>query len=287
MAPQRISPSVVVETEHYGSNNSAIIGTDGVILVDAPHLLSDAHAWRTYVESFGPIRFLVHSDHHPDHTIGNFLIPGEIVAHAETRRRLATEPPSMEYLRDLLGRLDPEGDHWLDGYAVRLPTVVFEDAMTLHLENVRLELKYQRGHTRNSILSFLPEEGVLFTGDIVCEAGLPSFQDSRLVDWFDALDVVDSYDFEIVVPGHGQVTDRAGVARYRDLGRQVVADVAERLGKGQEKDQIVAQVRFEDNIHVPMGTNAGYPDDLIESFQERSVARIVEDLQETPGLVHR
>lgn len=278
---------MVVETEHYGSNQSAIVGSEGVALVDAPHLPSDALTWRYFVEGLGDVQFLINTDHHPDHTIGNRFLPGAVVAHAETRRRLETEAPTMQYLRDLIGRLDPDGAHLLDAYTVRLPTILVEESLSLHLGDVHLELRFQRGHTRNNVLAFLPEDGILFSGDIVCEAGLPSFQDSRLADWFDALDVVETYDFDRVVPGHGEVTDRVGVQRYRDMGRAVVAEVGQRLDKGQGRDQILAEVRFEDNIHVPTPRSAGYPDDLIEGFQVQSISRLIEDLQAAPELIHR
>lgn len=287
MARQWISSHVVVETEHYGSNQSAIVGSEGVALVDAPHIPSDALTWRHYVERLGAVRFLINTDHHPDHTIGNRYLPGEVVAHAETRRRLENEAPSMQYLEDLIGRLDPDGVHLLEGYTVRLPTILVDQSMSLHLGDVHLDLRYQRGHTRNSILIHLPEDGVLFSGDIVCEAGLPSFQDSRLQDWFDALDVVETYDFQLLVPGHGEVLDRAGVQRYRDMGRAVVADIVCHLDAGHEREQILAEVRFEDNIHVATPKTAGYPDDLIEGFQVNSVARLLDDLQEQPELRHR
>lgn len=287
MAPQRISPRVVVETANYGSNNSVVIGRDGLILVDSPHRLSDAVRWRDVVAEYGEARFIVNTDHHPDHTIGNRVMPGEIVAHAETRRRLLTEAPTMEYLVRLFEQLDPEGLPLLEGYEVRVPNVVFESSMTLHLDDATLELTYQPGHTRNSILAWLPEDRVLFSGDIVCEAGLPSFQDSRVADWFDALDVVDAYDYEFVVPGHGEVTDRAGVERYRNLGRAVVAQVAERIAKGEAEEQVTAEVRFDDNIHVPTDTCEGYPDDLIEGFQVKSISRVFHDLLEAPSLAHR
>lgn len=287
MAPQRISPRVIVETGNYGSNNSIINGGDGVVLVDSPHRLSDAQAWAEYVASIGPVRFIVNTDHHPDHTIGNFMLPGEVVGHVDTRRRLLTEAPTMEYLTSLFEMLDPEGLPLLEGYSVRVPNVVFDSRLTLHLADATVELTYQPGHTRNSIIAYLPEDRIVFSGDIVCEAGLPSFQDSRITDWFDALDVVEAYDFEYVVPGHGEVTDRAGVERYRNLGRAVVAEVASRMDQGHELEQVVDEVRFEDNIHVATDSCAGYPDDLIEMFQRKSIARVYTDLQETPSLVHR
>jgi cyclase len=159
--------------------------------------------------------------------------------------------------------------------------------MKLSLGDVMLQLRALRGHTANNVLTYFPEDGIIFTGDVVCEAGLPSFQDSHVYDWFDALDIVESYDFEHLVPGHGIVTNKLGVQRYREMGREVIAAVADRLELGQEDQQIIKEVRFDDNIHVETATSAGYPDDLIESFQVRSISRIIEDLREQPDLRNR
>jgi cyclase len=172
-------------------------------------------------------------------------------------------------------------------YQVRVPNIVFDSNMDIHLGDASLALTYQPGHTRNSVITYFAEDKVIFSGDIVCEAGLPSFQDSKIVDWFDALDAVDCYDYAYVVPGHGQVTDRAGVQRYRELGRQVVAQVAERMDRGHELKQVAEEIRFEDNIHVATDSCAGYSEDMIETFQLRSISRIYQDLQETPDLVSR
>jgi cyclase len=287
MAHQWISPRVVVETEHYGSNQSAVVGRDGVVLIDAPHLPTDALAWGYFAKSLGNVKYLVNSDHHPDHTIGNRFLPGEIIANAETRNRLETEPPTMEYLRDLLARLDPEGKDLLLDYSVRLPTILVENSLSLSLGDLTLEFRALKGHTRNNLLTYFADDRIIFTGDVVCEAGLPSFQDSHLNDWFDALDTVEGFDFDQLVPGHGTVTNRDGVQRFREMGRGVIALVGERMDKGQEPEQIRKEVRFADNIHVATDTSAGYPDDLIESFQVRSVSGIIEDLQNFPELRHR
>jgi len=288
MSPQKISPRVTVETEHFGSNNSIIDCDGSVVLVDSPHCLSDARRWRTFAESIGDIAFIVNSDHHPDHTIGNYVMPGWVIGHAVTRERLLTEPPSREYLVDLMQRLDSESVPVFESeYQVRVPDICVDEHLELNINDVLIDLRFQRGHTRNNLLTYLPEDGVLFTGDIVCEAGLPSFQDSRIRDWFDALDVVEQYDFEFLVPGHGLVTDRTGVQRYRELGRAVIAEVSELLDRGADSSEVIARVRFEDNIHVATDSCIGYSEEVIESFQTRSIARIVEDLLAEPELSNR
>jgi cyclase len=289
MSPQRITPKVIVETEYFGSNNSIVVGSEGLLLIDSPHCLSDAKKWRKYAEQFGQIRFVVNSDHHPDHTIGNYVMPGDVVGHTDTRERLlSSEAPSREYLVDLMKRIDPKSVSIFENeYQVRAPNIVFDSKMDIHLGDASVELTHRPGHTRNSVITYFAEDKVIFSGDIVCEAGLPSFQDSKIVDWFDALDAVDCYDYVYVVPGHGAVTDRAGVQRYRELGRQVVTQVAERMNRGHELQQVAEEIRFEDNIHVATDSCAGYSDDMINIFQLRSISRIYQDLQETPDLVSR
>jgi cyclase len=287
MTLQRVSEHVHVETAHLGSNNSIVVGSDGLALVDTPHRPTDAIAWRTTADGFGRTRFVVNTDHHPDHTIGNFWMGGEVVSHRGTRERLLHDAPSQQYLADLFARIDPDAVAMLDRYRVRVPEVVFSDRLDLHLGDVHLELVFQPGHTANSLIAYLPADGVVFTGDIVCEAGLPSFQDSRLGNWFDAIDRVAGYDFEVLVPGHGEVADRAALDRYRDWGREVVGQVAEAIGRGDDRERACARIRFVDNIHVDTDHYVGYPDDLIEMFQVRSIARIYDDLLERPELASR
>lgn len=284
MSLKQVSEHVHVETAHLGSNNSIIAGSEGIALVDTPHRPTDAQAWRRIVDSFGNTRFVVNTDHHPDHTIGNFWMGGEVVSHRGTRDRLLRDAPTEAYLKDLFDVIDPAAVSLLPRYSVRVPEVVFQERLDLHLGDVHLELRFQPGHTANSLLAYLPEDGVIFTGDIVCESSLPSFQDCRLWDWFDAIDAVESYDFEVLVPGHGEVTDRSAVARYRQWGRDVTGEVAAAIAAGHSVDQACDEIRFEDLIHVGTDDYSGYPDALIEMFQRNSIARIYNDLSERPGL---
>lgn len=276
-----------VEVANLGSNNSIITGSDGLALVDTPHRPSDAIAWRHVADGFGRTRFVVNTDHHPDHTIGNFWQGGEVVAHRGTRERLLHDAPSDQYLHDLMARIDPEALPLMAEYSVRVPEVVFSERLELHLGDVHLELTFQPGHTANSLIAYLPQDRVVFTGDIVCEAGLPSFQDSRLWNWFDAIDAVAAYDFEVLVPGHGEVADRTVLEQYRAQGREVVAEVAAAIAAGHESAQACDEIRFPDNIHVDTEDYVGYPDELCEVFQRRSIARIYEDLLERPDLSTR
>jgi cyclase len=288
VALRRLTPRVQVETERLGSNNGIVEGGDGTVaLVDAPHRPTDAIAWARTVAGVGTVRFLVNTDHHPDHTIGNRWLPGTVVAHRLTRSRLVEAPPTREYLRDLLAVIDPEAVPLVDDYAVRLAEVTFDDTMTLHVGDLRLELQHVPGHTANTIFVHVPEEGVLFTGDNVCNLGLPAFLDATVEQFFDAIDRAASIDFEHLVPGHGDPGGPELLDRHRALGRELVGRVADARERGETREECMERIRFEDLIHAATGDSPAYPDDLIEHFQRSSIERIVDDLDANPSLRDR
>jgi cyclase len=275
---EQITSNVYVETDNLGSNDSIIVTDQGTVLVDAPHKPTDAARWRDTVSSFGEVSYLIHTDHHIDHTLGNFLLPGTIVSQNVTRRRMAEEYPSSAYVEDLLSVIDPEGLDLMPNFSLRLPTITFDDRMQLHLGDVTLELIHLPGHTANSLVVYLPEQRVLFSGDNVCEAGLPSFQDSRVRSLFETLEYISSLDFEILVPGHGEVGTKSTVATFRDQAQGLVWQVQEAVQAGVPREEAADRIRFEDRIHTSTPSYVGYPDDLIEEFQRRSVLSIYEQL---------
>lgn len=285
---RQIAPSVHVETERLGSNNGIITGGDRrVVLVDTPHRPTDAQQWASVVAGFGTVDYIIHTDHHPDHTIGNAFLPGTVVAHAITRARLRDEPQDRSYLEYLYGFIDPAALDDARSFSPRLPTVTFTDRMTLHHGDLEIDLIHAPGHTRNTIAVHIPAEGVVFTGDNVCPQGLPSFQDSTVERWFTVLDELEALDFTILVGGHGEVGGRELIPRYREMGREVVQEVAEGMRQGRTREELVATVRFPDRVHVTTDEYVGYPEDICETFQERSIARIHDDLLADPSLAGR
>jgi cyclase len=285
---KQVSPNVHVEFDHLGSNNGIIVGGDDrLILVDTPHKPTDAMAWADRIRPFGHVDYIVHTDHHPDHTIGNAFLDGVVVAHELTRYRLEHEPQDRSYLEGLFAVIDPPALHDERSFRPRLPSITFNDRLHLQHGDLRLELHHAPGHTLNTILVYLPDERVLFTGDNLCPQGLPSFQDSSVARWFDVLDQIERLEFEILIGGHGEAGGRELIQRYRDMGRAVMAEVAAAMARGLDRQSIIDSIRFEDRVHVSTADYVGYPADICELFQERSMARIYDDLAADPTLVSR
>jgi cyclase len=273
-----IDKNIIIETEHLGSNNAIVCTRDGVVLIDAPHRPSDAIKWRRVAESNGPIRYLINTDHHIDHTMCNIFLPGEIVSHEGTREKLFNSPPTRQYIDDLLNVIDPAGKMYLDEYSQRLPTITFSKSMELRVGGLEFQLTHYRGHTLNSALVYLPQQKIAFTGDLVCEAGLPAFIDADTFEWIETIRKIEAMDIRYIMPGHGKVCTIKEARVFREQMEDLVGEVEKCLDGGLSRDDAMAKVYYEDRIHIATGESPAYPDHLMELFMTKSIGVIYDHI---------
>lgn len=147
-----------------------------------------------------PVTTVVNTHHHGDHTNGNYLATGAtIVGHRKTRGvMVATGINTYEN--------SFTGNDW-GHLELRPPEVLFDDRLTVHAGDVRLELIHpgHAAHTTNDVLVWLPERRVLFVGDLIFNGGSPFALMGSPAGWRKALELVRSLEPETIVPGHGPV----------------------------------------------------------------------------------
>lgn len=286
---ERVTERVYVETGFHGSNTGFIdCGSGELVLVDAPQLPTDAIRWASEISRFGEPRYLINTDHHPDHTVGNRWLGGVVVAHRGTRTRLVDDAPSLDYLRKLFAVLDQDAPALLEGYVPRVPEITFDDRMQLWVGDHEVQLFHAPAHTANTVMIYLPADRVLFAGDNICEASLPAFVDSTVAGFFDALDMAAALPFEHLVPGHGAVAGREILERYRELGRELFGRIAAAQAAGISRQESGASIRYEDRIHRDVAPGlANYPAELVDAFQQASVEKIYDELERDPSLLGR
>lgn len=280
MALQEITHGVFVETEHLGSNNSIVSTREGLVLIDAPHRPTDAMRWRRTAAAMGDVAFLINTDHHIDHTMGNYFLPGTIVSHEITRDRLLNHAPSRQYVEDLVAVIDPEGAPLIRDYQVRVPTVTFVDRMALDVGGLTFELTHRPGHTPNSVYIELKQLGIVFSGDLFCELSLPAFVEAHVFAWVEAARFFETIDAEWIVPGHGAVSKPADVTPFRQKMEELIGEVARGIEKGDPREVLCQRIGFEDRIHISTGGSPAYPDHLIELFRRKSIEAIHDQILE-------
>jgi cyclase len=128
------------------------------------------------------------------------------------------------------------------------PNLVFDRELILWLGNRRVELRAQgRANSPNDVTVYLPEDRVLFTGDIVVQDPLPYVGMSWPVPWADVLRRVEGIPIVALVPGHGPVMkDHAYTRKVRELLEAATTRVDSMVRTGLTLDQIQAAISLDD-----------------------------------------
>jgi cyclase len=209
------------------SNAGLVVGDGQSLLVDT---LFDLRLTAEMLEGFAPfvdvspISTLVNTHANGDHCYGNQLVGGaEIVASAAAAEEMAEVPPAMlAALNQAPGELGELfrsffGAFAFEGIDLTLPTRTFRGRLELEVGGKPVELlEVGPAHTRGDVLVHSPADRVVFTGDILFIGGTPVVWAGPIGNWIAACDLLLGLDVEAVVPGHGPVTDKSGVAQVRD-----------------------------------------------------------------------
>jgi cyclase len=240
--------------EGSGGNITAAVGDDGVILVDGQFApLHDKIKAAVAAVSKEPIRFLVNTHFHGDHTGGNegFARDGAIVtAHENVAKRL-----SAGTTNGLTGVKTPPAPQG----AIPARTYTYE--ITLSIQGREADLKHPaNAHTDGDTYVYFADANVLSTGDIVTlGTRYPNidFANGGTIDGMIAgADVFLKLanDETKIVPGHGPLTNKAGVATYRDMLMTARDRVAKLIAEGKSLDEAVAIKPFAD-IGIKIGAS--------------------------------
>jgi cyclase len=213
------------------NNTGFLVGPQGVISIDSCSTQRRTHAYKDAIAAVtaAPVRTVVNTHHHGDHTFGNCMFPGAaIVAHERARAEaIAFGPPG-----DLLFWDGPDwGDLVLDP-----PFVTFTDEIAVHVGDLRAQVRHvgTAAHTTNDSIIWIPERSVLFCGDLIFNGGTPFLLMGSVAGAIDVLEhIVRPLGAKIIVPGHGPVFDDQGpVDATLDYLRFVLAVAARSLDAG-------------------------------------------------------
>lgn len=207
-----------------GSNAAIIVNENDVVVIDSHISPAAAAALARELPTITakPIRYVINTHFHFDHAHGNQVYPPEVqvIGHEYTYEMLSNGGSigrSYEGYKDWIAS-QPGGAEGQQGLVPTPPNVTLADRMTLFRDGREIQLLFfGRAHTGGDIVIYLPEDKILFTGDLLLE-GVPYMGDGYLVDWSETLEKLNELDFDVVVPGHGRpFTDRARISHLQKL----------------------------------------------------------------------
>lgn len=222
---EEVAPGVFAYLQlhgQWGLNNAGfILADDNITLIDTCFTERRSRDLAAAVKRTGgdrPVRTLVNTHHHGDHTHGNYVF-GQIaiVGHENCREEVIATGLGTKALW-------PDTD-WGE-IIVAPPNITFRDRLTLYAGDLEVQLIYVGpAHTSNDIVAWLPGPRVLFAGDVVFNGGTPFVVMGSLAGSLTALDTLRALDPAVIVPGHGPV---CGPEVFDDIERYLrfVADTA-------------------------------------------------------------
>lgn len=213
-------------------NIGAIECEDGLLIIDtrahhaqARELIEDLKAISSH-----PVRWVINTHHHWDHTFGNGEFENvDIWGHERCIPALA------DYGQATLARLKkmaPGQKASFDEVLILPPNHTVGDEATVTFGGRRIEMRHLgRGHTNNDLVVVVPETDVVFAGDLVENDAPPSFGDAYPLEWPDTVAALAELVTGQVVPGHGRAADRefvvsqqADLSSVAELARERHAD---------------------------------------------------------------
>ena len=281
---EEIAPGVYFATEagplYLMSNALAIVNDDHVVVVDS-HVTPAAG--RALIAAIGeltdkPIRYLINSHYHFDHAHGNQSFSDDVVVigHDYTYEKLSGKPLEERTFLSFNGRFDDRlaaleecleaaaseeraaieeqvrvlSSHIRDTKEIvpRPPDVTLDGRLTLQLGGREIQLHFfGRGHTGGDVVVFLPDEKLVFTGDLLLPG--PSYMgDGYVGEWPDTLERLKSLGFELVAPGHGQpFRDRERIDNLQSYYRDLYARVVKLHGEGVSFAEAAVRVDMTDH----------------------------------------
>jgi len=223
-----------------GGNIGVRAGPDGVVLIDDQYapLAPKIRAAVTAIAPNQPIRFVLNTHWHGDHTGGNENF-GEggalIVAHHNVRKRLAAGGFMEAFKRDVK-----------PAPAKALPVVTFGEDVSFHVNGLTLNaLHVAPAHTDGDAVVIFPEANLVHMGDLyfnglypVIDYGSGGHIDGMVDAVSRILPMLDAK--SRVIPGHGPLSDKAGLMAFRDLLATVSARMKKLMAEGKTLEEIKA-----------------------------------------------
>ena len=245
----RVTENIYVQTDFRGCNPTFVTTKEGVVMIDTPMRPTDAMNWRGEISKWGEVRYLISTDPHIDHFLGNTFFPGVVIAHKGYREEMLKMP--IDKTREMVKNIDPEGLFLMDGYQWKLPNITFTGSLNLCLGDHNFELMHLPGHTASLIGVYIPEERVAVASDCVFYQEKTWLHEALPRQWLASLKKLGELDVDIIIPGHGGVCKKEYLEEQAKIIRQWVKVVKSTIAHGSGIQEAIAKIVCPDPYPIP------------------------------------
>ena len=245
---RELAPSILVETGFHGANVGAILTGEGVILIDTPMLPDDAETWLEEIRkrTNEPILYILNTDHHRGHIIGNQYFPmATVIAHEFAWKNMKSYGDSFRtrLLNLYRNRMPEAAEEWKQNLKIIEPEITFTGRITLFKGDKEIHLIPLGGHTPATTVIYLPEDGLLFAGDLVVTDRPPFLSQGDTKEWLEALTYLRKLQYDVLIPGHGELTGKEATEKMSEFLRIVRRKVRSAYRAGLSKSDTARSLK--------------------------------------------
>jgi cyclase len=251
---RQLSTHLYAETEYHWANVGAAVTEAGIVLIDCPVRPSQSRHWQEALRPLSQkgVRYLIGTDYHVDHTTGVGFVDGDFTFVAPQRVfeelekiRGNTRTARKTFVDTLNDMGQPEEAEQVASADVPPPQVCFDDHLTLHLAPLTFEIFRKGGHSPACTTVLVPEERVLFSGDVMINEQGPGMRDASINEWIEALEWMEALPVDYIVPGHGEICTVREAHALKEQFIEIRGIMRGLVRAGRGKEEAAADAKFE------------------------------------------
>ncbi len=279
---EELAPNIFVETNYEGVNVGAIVTKSGIICIDAPSYPRDARHWVTRLSALNPrpIKFAILTNAHGDRILNTRWLDTSIIAHEKAAEKLNNY--DKRYPQQLLESLSQRnlmaGKELVNGPVDRA-AISFNKSMTIIADDYHIILSHTPGPSSGSAWAYIPETGILFTGDSVTVDTPPIINEICCVDWLQSLThSITSYDVQQLVPGRGVVsTPEEAIPPLVDYLTYIEENIRQLILEDKKREAIT----FLEEKLLSMYPNGDFPQEWLQKQIRLGLERVYNEIKST------
>lgn len=233
---QEIADRVYVELDYEGANVGCILTNEGAIVIDTPIVPEQAKHWANTVTSLtDTILYVFNTDHHRAHIMGNQFFDAPVLAHEAAWREMSNYKDTFIERTKNLFKKRPDIQKQLDLVKIIKPELSFSGRLIMQKGGRELVFMHLGGHTPATSGLYLPEERILFTGDLVVVNEHPALGQCNSEEWLNKLRWLRKQKYALIVPGHGPLCNVEASEPVSEYIRAMRSKVRSQFKAGRTK----------------------------------------------------
>jgi len=201
---QEIADQVFVDLDYEGANVACILTSEGAIVIDTPMIPAEGRHWAETVHNLTKkVLYVFNTDHHRNHVMGNQYFDARVIAHELAWREVTSYKETFIERTKNLFKKRPEVQRQFDEIIVVRPELCFTGKMMMQKGGREFVFMHMGGHTPATSGLYMPQEKLLFTGDLLVVNEHPSLGQCDSEEWLRELRWLRKQKYDLVVPGHG------------------------------------------------------------------------------------